>query len=471
MTRYVPSLLVFLLVNPLFWMAAIWVDFERPLLNIDYVLILIIAVRWRWYALPVLMLSVLADVLSTLSTVFTLMSVSDLIYMLRFVNIDNVNPLYGLLAVVIVVSIVISFVYLARSAQHIARSTWIMLLSALVFVGTLDRIIVLYRSMHTQTEWISYAPNHLVFSQSLFLYRQTYGTGFGHLMANEKETGTLKPWTDKTASSRWFDVVNNKTLRSDRLRGNPLPRNLLLIVVESWGQAHDQQLDKQLFPDIEKLKQLPHIEVIDTGTVAFDGPTIRGELRELCHAVPDTMRVHATGIDQWPCLPRLLAQQGYDTRSLSVASRSMYDMGIWYPMTGIQRTYFLEDMVGKIGRCYSWPGGCDVNYFPIIAQTFSEPGQHFMYWLTSNSHFPYDKRDAINTSYACQAPINGTMCHYARIHSRFFVALQQFLLDPDLHDMEVILVGDHAPPFLNKTEEAWFSDTQVPFLHLKKSAR
>ena len=458
------SLVLFLLVNPLFWVASIWVDFERAWINLDYLFVLLLAMgrgHLRLIAIFAFIVALAFDCLAVLSSIFTLMTIHDLVYMVRFIDFTNVYPGYWMIAGIALLFILIMIPVCYRVAQRLQSSDWLTLCISLMLLAAVDRLIHLSQTYHTYTEWISYQSNTLFDSQSVLLIKQKHATGFGRLMATEADTGHLKTWDQPTASNAWFNAANDSNTEA-------LP-NLMLIVVESWGLANDSNLNGKLYPDIEKLKYLPQVDVINNGMIAYDGPTIRGEVRELCQAVPNTMRVQGTDISSWPCLPRLLVQKGYHTWSVNVASRSMYDAALWYPMTGIQHPLFLEDNIQNLGRCYSWPGGCDDQYFPIIqTQIFKNEGKHFVYWLTANSHFPYDARDAIKTDYQCESDprVTGTLCDYAKIHSRFFIALTQFL-QQQTKAVEVILVGDHHPPFADKSIEARFDHKHVPFLHFR----
>ncbi len=455
-------LITLLLVNPLFWITAMWADFERPLINLDYLGVIILAcLGWRMIASILLLILVVIDALCVLSTLFVFFRVIDMLDLLRMGGILNMHSHYPWLIGGVLIIIALQFWIVTQPRWQYPKRGYVLcaLIGILAFIGGVDRLITSYFAFQARVEWVLFKPNKLVFSQSLFLLRQLTDTHYLHkVKLNQSHEAQLSAWSAPTATAPWFEqpVPNQKNQ----------PKNRLLIIVESWGWAIDPILAQQLYPSLIKLDQYAHI--VQSGSVVFKGPTFAGELRELCQA--QTLRIRLDdALQHWSCLPRLLQQQGYHTHSFRTSSRSMYQAEQWYPLIGFEQRTFLEDAVTQMGRCYSWPGGCDLTVIPMITDVLAQPGPHFIYWLTTNSHFPYDQRDAADSGYVCRPPVmpDGALCRYAQIHHRFFSALNQLVQQPALRDSEIIVVGDHAPPFLNKSDTALFSDERVPFLHIR----
>ncbi|MCY1376772.1 hypothetical protein D9M69_642890 [compost metagenome] len=94
----------------------------------------------------------------------------------------------------------------------------------------------------------------------------------------------------------------------------------------------------------------------------------------------------------------------------------------------------------------------------------------FLYWLTLNSHIPYDRRDVANYREGlCRAVFGATyneqLCGYQNLHVQFFEHLARLAEDGSMRGVEVVVVGDHAPIFNDSASRARFEQEQVPMLH------
>src|SRR5690606_37154859 len=134
------------------------------------------------------------------------------------------------------------------------------------------------------------------------------------------------------------------------------------------------------------------------------------------------------------------------------ASGTMYDRAFWYPKAGFQETHFLESKA-RSKRCYSFPGACDVDLFSEVEDFFNQHEQGFFYWLTLNTHSPFDQRDVHNNLFDC-SQLNmhdiSVTCIYFTLHSQFFYFLAELLKKPSMRGVEVVVVGDHIPGIMHK---------------------
>ncbi|MOA30206.1 hypothetical protein D3C78_1512730 [compost metagenome] len=93
----------------------------------------------------------------------------------------------------------------------------------------------------------------------------------------------------------------------------------------------------------------------------------------------------------------------------------------------------------------------------------------FLYWLTLNSHLPYDARDIQGDNRCVGLPSDApaSVCRHHLLGREFFDALTQLLLRPEMHGAEVVVVGDHAPPFAEIKARQLYDSGRVGFLHLR----
>ncbi|MDO4725443.1 MAG: hypothetical protein Q4A97_11880 [Comamonadaceae bacterium] len=306
-------------------------------------------------------------------------------------------------------------------------------------------------------------------SQADFLHRVFYRSAIGHHLANAGEQGEqgeahFKAWPHPTAAElAWGQAWKH---------AKPLPGRMLLVVVESWGVPHQpQELALQMAP----LLKAPGLELLAQGQVAFQGGTIAGELREVCSLA--SSRIDFKKVTPPPghaCWPQRLREQGYATASINGGSALMYNASQWHASAGFERSYFMQTFPGQARRCHSFPSLCDVDLAPFVADTLAASDQSFVYWLSMNSHLPYDARDLRGkVSADCQAlgwAADSASCLHHSLIQEFFSALVEAISRPELAGAEVVLVGDHMPPFFQAEDRARFVAGVVPYAHLRVRA-
>ncbi len=246
-----------------------------------------------------------------------------------------------------------------------------------------------------------------------------------------------------------------------------LPKKILFVIVESWGMPINQE---EYIYQLKNLKSKKNIKILNEGLIKYGGGTAVAELRELCGLYP-----HALSFRDVPeefaknCLPKKLRDQGSLTVALHAASGHMYHREDWYPRIGFEETYFFDNPIAKARKCFSFPGYCDVDFIDAVKNKITSSESIFFYWLTLNSHIPYDARDLKRR--------DDSVCRILGIEARdrciHFQLLQEFFSDfaekfddPRLEDLHVVLVGDHSPPFLGVEIRKYFSkEDMVPFLY------
>jgi hypothetical protein len=251
------------------------------------------------------------------------------------------------------------------------------------------------------------------------------------------------------------------------LGGQPASRRILFVVAESWGLPKDSaSIEQQILP----LRASDHVRDFKLSDIDAVGTTAAGELRELCGRIPTRLNFrHMSAQAVGECLPAKLAKQGYKTVALHGAFGAMYRRLLWYPVIGFGELVFRETLPFTGMQCHSFPGYCDRDLFAVVRQKL-EGDKVFLYWLTLNSHVPYDRRDVVNyRAQLCRdafgASDNEQLCNYQNLHVQFFEYLAKLAEEESMRGVEVVVVGDHAPIFNASASRARFEPERVPMLH------
>lgn len=439
-----------LLLNAGFVVVAHTVGVPRPWVNLDYAIALaLFAFGFQALGAVFGLAFLLSDALVLVGQIFPFPRLSDLFYLLKFSALAS--TLHQVLIFGAVVLVVVKLAGLLFAGRQIKPISALIVLNCLLVTTHLlspfhdDKGLPTYRSAQTPA----------VASQVSSLLSMRSSSFWGFL---EEDGDALKPGP-AGVSAVWNAQLGSKN--QDRL---------LLLVVESWGVPRNEEIERAL---LAPLRQIP-VAAFETGHKKFGGFTIDGELRELCHLKPLRFNLHdvETGFEN--CLPNLLHAVGYKTAAMHGATSMMYDRRHWYPRAGFDEMTFFEDRVWP-RRCYSFPGACDLDMLPVLDKFFSQPGKRFMYWLTLNTHAPYDLRDLRADHFDCAAYEIGEdteTCRLLKLQADFFAGLAQQLRSEAMKDVEVIIVGDHAPKmasFEEKTEN--FATDSVPWVRFRTQSR
>ena len=228
---------------------------------------------------------------------------------------------------------------------------------------------------------------------------------------------------------------------------------LLLVVDESWGMATDPKVQDAILSQLKSKSN--YFDFFSEGHFFFSGATVNGEIRELGNLKAQSLDMTLVNTaDFSPCLPTQLKKLGYETYALHGATADMYARRDWYPRIGFDHLTFF-DTHSWPRKCHAFDGACDVDLPPLIAETFAQKNNIFYYWLTLNSHADYDKRDIFS-------------CRIIKLHAQFFDALSELMINPNMKDVEVIVVGDHPPPFFELRQNInTFQQGQIAWIHFK----
>ncbi len=252
-------------------------------------------------------------------------------------------------------------------------------------------------------------------------------------------------------------------------------RHLVLIVVEAMGVPRDNpEMDKLLFAPLVDDAAVRARYDLKRGTTPYFNSTTAGEIRELCGRWGDYYDL----LDRKDsgCMPAKLAQKGYATHAMHSFTGTFFKRDQWYPNIGFQTREFGSDMqtagAEKCGGVF--PGACDRDIpQQISAKLKAAEKPTFLYWLTLNSHLPVpvglnlnvDNCQRISPTLATEFP---QICRQFAIYHDIQVALAKEITATDFPDSDILLVGDHMPPYFDRHHRTQFDPENVPWLYLRR---
>ncbi|WP_444893050.1 sulfatase-like hydrolase/transferase [Microbulbifer sp. TRSA001] len=443
-------LLVVMLPNFFYMAIAEVYSLSRPLINVDYIFIAIFLVVGPRLLFPLLFsLVFFFDALGLIGQIFPILRFSDIPYLLKFFPV--VPEVYKLLIVASLFLMVFLIWATLRGVKKKAKVEALVLINCFVLIYLVSALV---GGPFQGQVWRGLKNAPVVGSQLVFGF-DSRNTGFVDSLSGGGPT--FSEVKVKGATAPLFQL---------EARGD-----ILLVVNESWGVTNPEILKAVISPLVSSRAGYLDVQM---GTLQFSGITIAAEMRELCQLYPNNFNFSSNVQELSGCLPNLLRRSGYKTHAFHGAAGLMYDRVNWYPMVGFEEATFFESRHwGR--RCYSFPGACDSDMVDQVRQSFESDGDSFSYWLTLNTHSIYDERDIKINLFNCQefgVPASSQTCRNLKLQAQFFYDLRRLIDFPELEGVEVIVVGDHEPPIVNKAEkEQFFTGDSVPWLKFKVPSR
>lgn len=252
-------------------------------------------------------------------------------------------------------------------------------------------------------------------------------------------------------------------------------RHLVLIIVEAMGLPRDNpEMSKLLFAPLIDNAAVRARYDFKRGTAPYYNSTTAGEIRELCGRWGDYYDL----LDRKDgnCLPATLAKKGYDSLAMHSFTKSFFKREDWYPNIGFAAQEFDKEMKAAGAETCGgvFPGACD-RQIPkqIAAKLKTSDKPMFLYWLTLNSHLPVpaglnlnvDNCERISPSLKADFP---QICRQFAIYHDIQIALADEISAADFPDADILLVGDHMPPYFDRHHRTQFDPANVPWLYLRR---
>ena len=432
------AVIAIIIPNLLMGGVAYYLGVDRPLVNFDYAIpVFLFALGWRKISALLMLLLSTVDLISLVGQSLSFMQLTDVPEMLSMIKEAPIT--YQLLLVAGLLIPCLQWFLTHKSSQYL-RSGALLFSVNLIILGFVAESLLSpskqYWLLDSQTSYFLSSP-------------QLVG---GLLNPPPVHYFPLDP--AGAATGHW-PAMQMATQQAHRM---------LLVVSESWGVPANPAVQEALLGPLLQLND----RNIQQGQLSFSGGTSRAELRELCHMGTDLIYFnHALPESMAGCFPHHLKAAGYRVRSMHAGGKGMYERDIWYPLVGFEDSIFRESRDWPV-QCFSWPGACDLDMRSLVAEFFGKSDREFLYWLTLNSHHPYDLRDLRYEHFDCARfgiDPGVESCRNLKLQAQFLSGLVELLRQPEMQNVEVMVVGDHTPRLIRKNETV-FIEGQVPWILL-----
>ncbi|WP_327858026.1 sulfatase-like hydrolase/transferase [Acinetobacter guillouiae] len=439
------KLLIFLvLTNILVYIVSKYLSLERIVINIDYLICLILLFfNLKKTSAIFFIFTFLADLLLLSRQIFPFFRIEDIFYIIQFIFISSLIYKFLLLSVFIYILIACLLIYKEKQKRTLD-----------VYVAFLFSLLFFFQTIYNNI----FDGHKNLFSSQMTTFIELQNEGFSQNLRMKQ--GLMQNLPYSTASKKLYTALSHDSY---------INHNVLFVVNESLGMPKDPAVLNQILLPIYNDKMVIHD--LSINKTHYTGPTVYGELRELCHAQPNNFNLKSLQLGFETCLPQLFKKIGYETTAVHGALGMMYDRKYWYPRAGFQKMIFFESLQWK-HRCYSFPGACDWEIGKLINDIFmkSEKPQ-FVYWLTLNSHSVYDERDIYFNVFDCKKfsiEENTESCRNLKLQAQFFYVLSKMIKSNGIKNTEVVVVGDHSPIIFNAAEKKkYFDEDNILILNFK----
>lgn len=428
-------------------------DLNRPLVNIDYILSIILIISgYRLFGIISLVTFTLIDAFSIILQIMpAIHQPHDLVELLPFLFFAP--KLYIVAGASLVVYIIVVAILLIIIAPHTNKKSGFVVfnISLYIYLYLLlfnSDAVPGFKRYITETGFIS-SQSYNYFDYQHESYLKSVGVWPKKMIAPVEYTGEL--------SSLY------------RLADTQLPNRLLLIINESWGTNRSDHINRAIIKPL--LARKNDLNYLRYGSAVSNISTINAEFRELCSLKTFGANQHLINREEGfaDCLPNRLKMIGYNTYAIHGATKIMYHRVHWYPRIGFEKQFFSQNSRWPT-KCKSFPGICDLDLGDEVINYFSLPGKRFMYWLTLNTHAPYDLNDLRVDTLDCKSididPDTST-CRNLKLQAQFFFGLSELIDDPRMSGVTVRVIGDHPPPIFNASErKKYFNENEIGWLEL-----
>lgn len=226
-----------------------------------------------------------------------------------------------------------------------------------------------------------------------------------------------------------FDIWN----KEKRKELTDVRKNILMILVESWGVSHNVLLTETL---LDVFKD-PNLNVKYRGLYA----------RELGHtqgAEWEDFETHGGKIVETP-LPRKLKNDGYETWYVHGYDGDFYKRSENYQKYGFDSLLFKDDFVKQNLSCckYGYEGICDSAMVEWLNAFFYEANHKFVYWTTLDAHPPYEGQRITDDKQCKELNLNDIECVYFVRQKNTLAQIKN--LAKKHPEVRFIIRGDHRP--------------------------
>lgn len=416
-----------LLPNILFALLAV-IGFSIPPRTLPIMGYIFVAASLRFLPAPLVALLYLAALLFDIvfcATQFFGLAPQEAFFALQFINeLDIINShLYVFLVVAVSATTGIALYLLFRHGRRFARGSWsLMLMGGLVTVPA-DIAVNM--------------PRHSNFYLNM---------------------GRDLPFESAADNSGYRELMRA-----------PNGRHMLVVIVEAMGRFSDAANRDLLRGALSDPALLARYQITDGGS-SYLGSTTAGEMRELCATRRSYLDLLSTKMPE--CAPFQVQGAGYETSGYHGFSGNMFERFKWWPNIGLEQIHFSETLIKPGDRqCGDvFTGACDPDLATLIGHQLKQATKpQFVYFLTVNTHVPV----IVDQGYRHLDCRNGggpmrerEVCMMTDSWIELLQRIGGVLAAPDMPPVEVLIVGDHAPPLWHRQARDLFESGQVSWYRL-----
>lgn len=415
---------------------------ERPLLNLDLLFGAAVACVSSLGGALVLISAWAADGLRAAAKNYYFMSTLDFVDAAWFIDMLNLPALVSLTMLGDIAGVVACLWVVLRLTRHSRRLVLPLLILASLAVGC--------DFANGSFHWFGMAKDKRAVSLNFA------GSPAWNVWATERQGLAVSG-----AAVRIANPVTFQALQSWQA-GHP-GQTSLLIVIESMGLPRDPALSQWLQGRLMTSRLGARWDV-QASDETFSGSTTYGELRTLCG-----LRVHYSRLDDAMaanCLPRQLQAVGMSSIGIHGFGLRMFDRSAWWPRIGLQPWSWLDGTAPKSMNCNpAFPGICDAD---VLAQavTLAQVSGRFVYALTLDTHLPLDltRQPRLPDDLRAVCAASATPLEACQLVRRLgdLLARLESMLAASRTTPFLIVVGDHAPPFSERSNREAFATDRVP---------
>ncbi|MBP6581479.1 MAG: sulfatase-like hydrolase/transferase, partial [Sphingorhabdus sp.] len=251
-------------------------------------------------------------------------------------------------------------------------------------------------------------------------------------------------------------------------------RHIIVVMVESLGLPRgNAEMQRLLFAEYKNNPAIRARYDLSQGHNPYYVSTTAGEVRELCGRWGDYYDL----VDRKDsnCMPARLANRGYATHAMHSFIGSFFERDQWYPNIGFQKTEFGPLLIERGARnCGGvFAGACDRDVPQQMADMLKKATKPtFLYFLTVNTHLPVPPGMNLNNE-DCERLSPKLEKAFPQICRQFVMwhdfnnAMVQEIVAKDFPAADILIVGDHMPPYFDRYHRSQFDPAHVPWLYLR----
>lgn len=428
-----------------FWLMQCRVMIQRPILNLDLLVAVVILLWSRWLGLAALTVAWLIEINHDASASYHFLGIADLVDAARFLDLVKLSSILSwqfVVALALLVGGAAAMAWLAR----IARPPALVVLAVVVLSVA------------------AFGADVLNGSNNLF------GNDRDHFAINANIAGSpglsaVKAFIVERRGASEPMARSADPITFDRAIawhvGHP-DASVLLVLVESMGLPQSPAIRAWMASRLDTA-EIRRRWTIRRTVEPFRGSTVYGELRVLCGLQGHYSRLRPE--DEAQCLPRRFLTAGGQALGLHGFNMRMFDRQHWWRELGLEP----QDLSVDAGTPASFdcndafPGVCDGAVLRRAA-ALAETPRRLVYVVTLDTHLPLPTRSLSmppGLAELCvheRLPVDG-----CQIVNRLGWLLDQLQADLSamLHPPLVLVSGDHAPPFLERAARDTFDPARV----------